>query len=251
MKTTIQSNRAFTLIELLVVIAVMGILAALLLPALSAAKDRAKRTTCLNNLRQINLGIHMYCDDASDASPVTGIPWIVYKDLMKSYVGLNGRSSPQDTIFACPADTFYYDMIKDSNGFYNIWTNVFQGQHEQARWDYSSYWFNGFNVHTNDNPQRASWLGIAGRKIASIKEPAKTVMAAESPAFYPYSWHQPKTPISLSPGENPMFNDAKDMVGFVDGHVRYIKIYHQEMPGNLFSCFFDPPGGYDYKWSGD
>jgi prepilin-type N-terminal cleavage/methylation domain-containing protein len=256
MKTTIKPDKAFTLVELLVVIAVIGILAALLFPALSAAKGNAKRTTCLNNVGQINLGIRMYCDDSSDVSPVTAkpserMPSLAYKQLMKSYVGLKGRSSPQDRIFACPADTFYYDMIKDSRGFYNLWTNVFQGQHEQRRYDYSSYWFNGFNFHTNDNPQMASWLGIAGRKIASIKDPAETVLAAESPAFIPYSWHEPRKPMPIPPGASPMFLDAKDMVGFVDGHVSFIKMYYEEVPGNLFAVFCDPPAGYDYKWRGD
>jgi prepilin-type N-terminal cleavage/methylation domain-containing protein len=257
MRLAIKPDRGFTLVELLVVMAVIGILAALLLPALSAAKDKAKRTTCLNNVRQINLGIRMYCDDSSDVSPVTKNPSarmasVAYKELMKSYLGLRGRSSPQDRIFACPADTFYYDMIKDSRGFYNIWITVFQGQHEQQhRYDYSSYWFNGFNFHTNDNPQMASWLGISGRKMASIRDPAKTVMVAESPAFIPYSWHEPRKPIRLPSEEAPMFLDAKNVVGFVDGHANYIKIYYEEVPGNLFAVFNDPPAGYDYKWSGD
>jgi len=56
-------KRAFTLIELLVVIAIIAILAALLLSSLSAAKGKARQTACLNNLKQINLGVHMYADD--------------------------------------------------------------------------------------------------------------------------------------------------------------------------------------------
>jgi prepilin-type processing-associated H-X9-DG protein len=203
----------------------------------------------------------MYSDDSHDASPTAAITnrdfitplYLGYKALMKNYVGLKGASSPQDKLFACPADTFNPNFLFDdlTPPSHLIQKSI----HDVAAFDYSSYAFNGGDnvTRTLREGKRTSNLtlpGLGNAKLSSVRHPDRTLLVVEFSALIPYSWHDPLSRGMARLSHGTQYNDSRNVVSFVDGHVSYIKMYLSYTNSGC-AFFYNPPAGYDYQWSPD
>lgn len=121
-----KNLKIFTLIELLVVIAIIGILASMLLPALSNARKKAKSIACLSNLKQLYTSLYIYSDSYEGQIPSAGDPWIL--PLINSGIVQVPRNEygtialQSKMVFNCPARTSPYLSLTTTYGM--IFSNM-------------------------------------------------------------------------------------------------------------------------------
>jgi prepilin-type N-terminal cleavage/methylation domain-containing protein len=247
MKGLLTRARAFTLIELLVVIAIIAILAAILFPVFAQAREQARKTTCVNNVKQLLTGTLMYAQDYDERFPgwdggaSWGLPqgtgW--WMNQIQPYVKNYG-------VYTCPSDARRF--AEDGNGCESCgWGFAIKMQTGPTRYFKSSYGINEF-IAAQDRPYN---------KSAAIPVPSDTCIIAEAfgPLFNEWDGQAHFRITQCRLGEWGSWGGAADnmnydkwksyaghaqdgeVIGYADGHAKFLQNKRFIWNGNPY----DPP----------
>ena len=204
---------AFTLIELLVVIAIIAILAALLLPALSRAKESARAAQCLSQMRQIGLAVRFYADESEDAFP---------------------RS--QHSAFSQGQLTWGRALAPQLGFSSTTWTNLLRGVYHCPSDRRSTPWSYGQNVYfelglSDDyDGKPKTW-----HQLGAVPNPSATVLDAENTSsadhIMPNFWTAPQDAVDVA----SLRHNHRANYTFVDGHAE----------ARSFNTIYDPAHNVD------
>ena len=234
-----MKRRAFTLIELLVVIAIVGVLAAILLPALARSKAVAKRIHCVGNVKQLALATHLYADDNADWLPPN---WEYSGDFRSQFVDRSwwswllwdGYLDRNTNVFQCAGNRIMQTVFRQAPAF-------------PARVNFSYGW-NRFGLGSKDYRKASS--GIFGSMIVtfnhkersvkrgSVVSPADCVSLGDASGWAPGA---SLFPPFLSHVPNPAFRPLYTFyltrrhygnanMAFLDGHVEHGSLRDWTLP---------------------
>ena len=167
-----RKSKGFTLIELLVGIAIIAVLAALLFPVFQAARERARQSVCLANVRQLGLALKMYASDNDDclpadssAAPIHGgdSPAMPYDQQIAAYV-------KNDSVFHCPSDT----VTRSGD-------RVWDGEYRGKRLPRSYALTNALATETaaQRGEEKDHDTGVVGAPQSAIARPTETIILSE------------------------------------------------------------------------
>jgi len=226
---------AFTLIELLVVIAIIAILAAMLLPALSSAKNKAKAAQCMSNLKQIILAASMYAEDHQNTYfHRGGIPGFSPGDMPNDG---QWTLSPRSDVLLTVTDPYaywaigYYDYYGKNRKIFRCPASVHPDEwHDDGRYYPSEFWENstyGLCTYLLNNSGLDADEPQTVKKIASYQDPTKMIFCQDA-------------------AEQRM-EGGSDSIGLFPGNTQILTQWIGQPPYGGLTVLY---GGYhfDYEW---